>query len=236
MSTILKAGAAPQAAFDGSHFQLRDLMAEAQAVVLRAREEARRIIADSRAIVEQDAAAARQSGYRAGYDEGSKVGREEGHTTALRDASTQFESEQNQLVSTLQACLEEVAAQRQGLLQEARRDLLGLAIEVAERVTRVSGKLHRDVALENVRAATAMIVAQSDMTISVHPSDLQAVERFANELHIQLGTLSHTKVVAREDVAPGGVIIETEQGRVDATLDRQLERIAAAMTGTEFSE
>jgi len=121
------------------------------------------------------------------------------------------------------------ALERQRLLASAKKDLLRLAVAVAEKILRREVARDDEVAVEMAARALAEARQRREVTLRIHPADAEAVRRSHERL---LSALSRTRVLElREDpaVAPGGALVETEAGIIDARLETQLEAIAAAL-------
>lgn len=121
------------------------------------------------------------------------------------------------------------ALERQRLLASAKKELLRLAVAVAEKILRREVARDDEVAVEMAARALAEARQRREVTLRIHPADAEAVRRSHERL---LSALSRTRVLElREDpaVAPGGALVETEAGIIDARLETQLGAIAAAL-------
>jgi flagellar biosynthesis/type III secretory pathway protein FliH len=115
---------------------------------------------------------------------------------------------------------EELARYKSALRAEAEAELVELAFAVAKRIVR------REVSVDPtaVRALVASCMrdfpAVGVKRILVHPDDLAMVREAAG---------TGVEAVGDPGVARGGAVLETDQGRLDATIDSQLEEIALGL-------
>jgi type III secretion protein L len=187
--------------------QIRE-RAEAQAaqMIETARAEADRIMAQAHTEAESAKATAHEEGFARGQDEGARD---------LIEATLRV----NQSTEEMEA---KIVPQ-----------LKMLAMAIARRVIGRELEFHPEAIVEMVKQTLADKARQRrEITLRVNPADVQILKESRAEL---LEMVSRTKdIVIREDsdVAPHGVIIETEAGIIDAQLETQLgafERLLAAM-------
>jgi flagellar biosynthesis/type III secretory pathway protein FliH len=148
---------------------------------------------------------ARQSGYAAGLREGAQAAAEE-HATRL--ASLALAAARHR---------DAIAAQ-----------VAGLALQVARKMIGSLADDERLLALASTAARELLPEAQA--TVLVHPDRADAVRDLLCRLAADDGNESRVAFDVRADPGSGveGCRIETELGSVDATLDTQLRRLAAA--------
>ncbi len=207
-------------------FRLGDFVIEGRQIIEAAQRKADEILQHARAeaerIKEQAAVQGREEGTRQGREEGTKAG----HTEAVEKATAEFEAEHAQLASACEAQFREIERRKRDLLLAAHRDLLVLAVAIAERVTKRIGLIDREAVCENLAGVLDLVGSASDLVVEVNPDDVETLERFAPDLIAHRSDLKHVEVQKNESVAPGGCIVRTRGGRIDATLETQLERIA----------
>jgi flagellar assembly protein FliH len=75
-----------------------------------------------------------------------------------------------------------------------------------------------------VRGALRRLVERDRVLILVNPDDLEIVRDHASRLVGELGGIEHCEVQAERRVRPGGAIVRTAEGEVDATLETKLAR------------
>lgn len=211
--------------------QAEALTAAAQADADAARREARAMRAAAQQEVDGIREAARQAGFKAGYAEGFKQGSEEGRAVALAAAQREFAASQAQLTAAFRAGIESIEHGQAEWQAVARRDLAELALAIARRVVRHVGERDREVVLANLEEAVRLVGARSDVTIAVHPADAEAARVFAQSLLDLKESWEHVRVVEESEVSRGGCRIQWGSGSVDATLETQLDRIAAELKG-----
>ncbi len=101
--------------------------------------------------------------------------------------------------------------------------MLRLSVRVAEKIVGEQLRLHPDTIVEIVREVLRNVRPGKRLTIQVNPSEAQRVRGRLDRLRESLGTHSEIDVVAMASVAPGGCVIDSELGIIDARLETQLK-------------
>ena len=231
MSIVLKAGHATTRRVATSAFHMRDWRLEVDELLEQAQRQAADAIAEARARAELIQERARREGYQTGLEQGLTEGKQRGAEEALAAAQAAFDKDLAHLADNLTAVVREVSDQRRDRLHAAEHDLLNFAIDIAGSVTKVIGEANPDAARENLRSALQLVMAKTDATVRVHPADLSTLRRFAAQLADENAALPHLTFVEDEAVSRGGVQVVTEAGRIDATLETQMDQITRALTG-----
>ncbi|MGY3942345.1 HrpE/YscL family type III secretion apparatus protein [Aeromonas tecta] len=83
--------------------------------------------------------------------------------------------------------------------------------------------------LKVVREALSLVSNQKQVTIRVHPDQVQAVRDQIAKVHKDFPEIGYLEISADARLDQGGCILETEVGIIDASLDGQLEALSRAM-------
>jgi flagellar biosynthesis/type III secretory pathway protein FliH len=122
-----------------------------------------------------------------------------------------------------------VAAETRGA-QRAAPELAGIAVDIARAL--VGEAVSRDPAViaSAVSEALARFTRARRALVRVHPED-EATARAAVAQWVRRVGAEAAEVVADTTVARGGVRLETDRGRLDATLETRLAALEAALQG-----
>jgi type III secretion protein L len=190
------------------------LAAVAQKGVLKgtsfqAYEEAKQILA----LAEQEAERVRQEAVRL-RDEQARLGYEEGYRRGYEEA-----------LAGLARLEQETAA----LFEKIEPQVVALSVKVAEKIIGAELAARPEAIAAVVSQALRTVRHQRDISIRVHPSHVPALEGRKAQL---LGVLSRARdlmIRGDESMRPGGCVIETELGTLDADLTTQLEILERAL-------
>jgi flagellar assembly protein FliH len=115
----------------------------------------------------------------------------------------------------------ELASLRQRLRRETEEDLVRLAVAIARRILRREISTDPEAILGLVKAAFDRIDAREVIRLRAHPEDARTLEAsFAD-----LGLPERIEVIADKKLERGALLIETERGELDASVETQLEEI-----------
>jgi flagellar biosynthesis/type III secretory pathway protein FliH len=112
------------------------------------------------------------------------------------------------------------------MLKEVEGEVVRTAIKVAHEIL-TTELAQREDAIVDV-AATALSAAKNarDINLRVHPRGAKVLRAAKDRLVANLTRAKDLEIREDRRVNPGGVLIETESGVVDAQLETQLEEIA----------
>lgn len=210
---------------------LGDLSRQAAALRAKAQAEADQIIAEGKAerarLIEGAEAMGFEQGFARGLAEGRAQGVEEGRQTAIADVRREVEP----LGAAWAQGLEAFEQAREASRKSAAMDLVALAQAVARRVTHQVVTLHPEAAQDQLAHVLALVLEPSGITIEVHPADVALCQAVLPGLIEGRGEGSEIRVRASDDLARGSVVVRTGRGVIDASVDGQLDRLAAAMVG-----
>ncbi len=190
-------------------------LAESQRIRAAARREAAALVGRAR----EEAARYAQAGFEEGLKRGEAEVREEWR---------------KQLASPLAAMAE--SARRLSEFREMYRRYLDsqlppLVILLTKKMIRRELLLEEGTIVGMVRGALARVVGGSEVTLRVSPSDYEVLNARKAELSVGLDEIRGIRLEADSSVAPGGCLVETPSGLVDARLETQLEEAALILEG-----
>lgn len=201
---------------------------EVQLMRYQAGEEARRIMAEALEAAEEIRAEARKSGFEAGWAEGHTAGIAAA-TEAVHAETDRFRAEYHAEMEALFARIDETS---RTLWLDAEPQLVSLALEIARKVVKQEAAINPDIVIEVVKNALRRVVDSEGLRIRVNAADLENV-RAAREdiLSIVDGARNAEIVEIVEDrrVGPGGCVVESASGTIDATVETQFRTIEESM-------
>jgi flagellar assembly protein FliH len=136
-------------------------------------------------------------------------------------ARTRAAAEVQPVLEKLARSIEDLAQVRVRLRKQAEGDTIKLSLAIAKRVLRRELAMDADAMRGLVTAALEKLQAQEICRVRANPSQAAAITACLRQ------TVSNAKVEVIPDgsLQPGGVIFETNQGNLDASVDSQLQEI-----------
>jgi flagellar assembly protein FliH len=214
-----------------SAFSFADLERQAADVLAHARAQAAAILAEAESQAAALCAAREAEARERGLAEGRREGLEQITREASAKAAADARDRLNKLAAALEAALREFEQQRHNLLADAEHGLIELALAIARRVCKHDAARSSAAAAANAHALLALVQHQADAELLLNPADFAALHEALAALTQSAARMSHVKLAADESVTRGGCRLRGVHGELDATLETQLDRIAAALLG-----
>jgi flagellar biosynthesis/type III secretory pathway protein FliH len=126
--------------------------------------------------------------------------------------------------AALAAAADQLQALRTDAAASVEADAVDLALRIAEQAVGAAIAVDPELVVEAVRGALRRLVERDRVLILVNPDDLELVRDHVGRLVGELGGIEHCEVQAERRVRPGGAIVRTSEGEVDATLETKLAR------------
>ncbi|MCH8153361.1 MAG: hypothetical protein IH830_13425 [Planctomycetes bacterium] len=209
----------------GAVLDLGDLNRQAERVLEQARAEAQRIVEQSRAEAQELVAQAVQRGHAEGKEQGLAEGREQGREEAVG----QFKIQIGDLITSWTEAAQRWESDRNAMLDAAREDVLEFALAMGTKITHRTIEADPTVVTDQLAEALALLAEPTAVTVSINPEDRPMVESVLPDMLQRLSRCAHIDVREEETVSRGGCIVATGKGRIDATIERQIDRIVATI-------
>ncbi|SPN73938.1 type III secretion system protein,type III secretion apparatus protein, HrpE/YscL family,Flagellar assembly protein FliH [Chlamydia serpentis] len=116
------------------------------------------------------------------------------------------------------------------LRTKVREALVPLAIASVKKIIGKELETHPETIVSIISQALKDLTQNKNILIHVNPKDLPLVEKSRPEFKKIVEYADALILTAKSDVAPGGCIIETEAGIVNAQLDVQLDALEKAFS------
>jgi flagellar assembly protein FliH len=202
-------------------FELRSFEEDVEALSRLAR--AREVLREA----EEERDRMREEGRRAGFEAGLAEGRE----AAVRAERERVAAETAGLADALRRAAEGLETARAELAIEGERELLRLAVRIAERVVKAEVASGRPVAAANLRRAVELTARRREVRVRVHPADLSALEACLPDLRRSVTDLGAVAFDPDPSLARGGCVVTTSEGVADADVRAQLDEIERGLLG-----
>jgi flagellar assembly protein FliH len=215
---------------------LSGLAAEAQTVMLDARQQAARVLAEARGRAEASCEAAAARGYAEGLARGSSDGYADGFKKGLNEGRQMLAEKSAEMIVQLRAIIRELTGARDEMLHTGRCELLDFALELAAKI--VGHVAVRDIAAarQNVRKVLELADRHRELCVKVNPLQLEALAEYLPELTESLGHGGRVRLAGDATISPGGAKVHTDGGEIDATIETQLDNVVEALLGSRVSQ
>jgi flagellar assembly protein FliH len=174
--------------------------------------------ADAAAELAAQLRAARQAGYHDGYRDG---------LVALDGFKQSYAM---QTTAQIGALLKSLGDELGGLQQDMARTLAVAATHLARRIVRAELESRPELVAQVAQEAVdTLLLSARHITLRVHPDDQPLVAQGAAEVLAARGA----RLLADASMARGGVLVESDIGVIDATLETRWRRAVASLGSDE---
>lgn len=155
------------------------------------------------------------------YEQAKRRGYEEGQKKAAGEARDKI----NQALSTL---TEAITAKKK-IIRSSEPDILKLAVKIAEQVIKSEVSINKDVVMNIVAEAVSKITDREQVVIRVNPANVDQIKGQKSRLLALIDGVKNLTIQEDNQVDPGGCIVETTLGFVDARIATKLTAIEDAL-------
>lgn len=125
--------------------------------------------------------------------------------------------------------LNQAVIERKKIIKDAEPEILRIALKSAEQIIRSEVSLHRDVCLNIVSDAINRVSDREQVIIRVNREDAEYIKKFKDKLSGIVDGIKSFSILEDSQIEPGGCIIETNLGYVDARISTKLQAIEDAL-------
>jgi flagellar assembly protein FliH len=206
-------------------FSLKDIEAQANAILRSAQQKAERIIAGAQTEAIEIQRRAHSQALAAGHKQGLEMGKAEGKKSGHAAALAEHGAAMTKVVQALSKAVQEIEHNRLELQNRGLTEVIDLASAIARRVTKRQGIVDPEVLTANLREAMSLAVHAADVRIALHPSQLEKLQAELPALRLAWPQLKHVQLTEDPSIAPGGVKVQCTHGLIDGDLSMQLDRV-----------
>jgi flagellar assembly protein FliH len=213
-------------------FSLADIARQAAGFITSAKRQANDLISQAQVAGEELRRIGREEGLIEGKTEGMSLGLEEGRQTGHAQALAEHREQLTAAIGALAAAAQEFDCRRLEFEAGVLREVVELSLRIAGKITKRQGELDPQMLERNLAEALKLVIGMHKLRIAIHPTQKAALADAMPRLKLDFPTLEHAELVEDASIAPGGCRLLTRQGAIDATLDEQLNRVAADLLNT----
>jgi len=195
---------------------------ESQSIKRAAQDEAEKIIADARQKAKEIEDAARTA-----FAEDKKAAEDQGRAAGRETGFAEGKAEVTRLIERTQTVLERAQDKRAEILSETEQEIIDLVLLISRKVIKVISENQRNVVISNVVQALRKVKGRGNIIIRVNMIDVKLTTDHMKDYIQMLEGAKSIQVAEDSSVDPGGCIIETDFGEIDARIASQLAELEA---------
>ncbi|MEW6620451.1 MAG: FliH/SctL family protein [bacterium] len=196
----------------------------ANQILNEAKESSNEILTKTNSEIDQVTQVAKQDGYEQGFKEGKEQGINAGQEVIKKT------------LSQIHNVLLEAKHKREEIIQTNQEMILDLALMIAKKIIKTELATNKQAILKNLTQTLKKVKNKEEIKVKINPVHLQELSSKKEELLSQVFGLEGINFEEDENIEPGGCLIETNFGLIDATISSQLEIIYEALRDKETRE
>ena len=142
--------------------------------------------------------------------------------TVTNETKERVRGEYTQLMKQVHAILDQAIEKRRYLIKEFEHEVADLVLLIVQKIVKVISEEDRSVVIKNLHHSLSLLKDREHFLIHVNTIDLSAVRDEVDSMKKLLEIKGLITVVEDSTIEPGGCVIETELGEVDARISTQL--------------
>jgi len=170
---------------------------------------------------EQDVEARLSQAYQQGRTEGRESAEAE-----FRQVLTDCRAETDERIGALLGAMGE---QLRLLGETLEREAYQFALAVAARIIKREVTMDNEIIIRQIKGAIRRVVGVETIKLRVHPADEEIVREHRAVSLASAGSIRDLVIEADDSLEPGGCIIESTAGNVDARIATQISQVATAL-------
>jgi flagellar assembly protein FliH len=151
------------------------------------------------------------------YIEGEKLGQDAGYKKGYEEVE--------RLINRLHVIINRTIDKRNDILDEVETQVVELALMMVRKVVKVIAENQKNVVVNNIIQALKKMKARSDVIIRVNLQDLEMASEHTESFIKEIEGDGKLSLVEDSSIEPGGCIVETDFGEIDARISSQLAEI-----------
>ncbi len=155
--------------------------------------------------------------------------REEGCLKGYEEGQAQAFAQNEQTLAQITALLQEIDRGKDALLMQYEQSMLDLALDIARKVVGTQLMENDEAFLNIFRRAAEGLRATKAVRLQVSRHEARIVTASSDYLKSLVSGAERLDIEVLEDKEPGTCILETEDVLIDASADRQLEKLTQAV-------
>lgn len=191
--------------------ELAEIDTQIEEIMINASEEAGKVLEEAKVEAEANINDIKANAWEEGYREGEETGR------------SQILAQSEEIYNNASSLLMDVSNKRKEMLVEAKKEVIELAFTIAKKVIKKEVE-NKEVLFENIMEAMEKAPKSREIKIYINFEQYTLASELKEVLGKSFSALN-IEIIEDSSIKPGGAVIETKLGRIDASIEGQLEAI-----------
>lgn len=166
-----------------------------------------------------------KEGYAKGFSNGQEEGFKKGYQDGFESGKKESFQKLVDFFGILDKSAKEISKFKEDILRESENEIAKMSLSIAKKVINKELLIDPSIVLTIIRDALSKIYYKKKFVIYVNPLDLELVKSEQEKVSSVLENFESFVIKPSSQVEPGGCIVETESGTVDARVESKYEKV-----------
>lgn len=155
------------------------------------------------------------------YDESYQVGLKDG----FKAAADQRLQEINKAIDDFQTLVSSIQKIKSDLVHQNEAHIVSAIFHISRKIAYAHIEENPDLVLPVIKQTVEIAQSDEEVTVLVSPEQIDFIENLKNLSNRDFDFLKNIRLEPSESIAPGGCIVETNYGVIDAQIETRINKI-----------
>ena len=160
-----------------------------------------------------------------GVKEGERQGMSDAQKKIAQQAEQKIAAEMKTILPAFQQVITQIKDEQQRCIASWEQEVIALSCLIAEKIIRRELTVKPMDSLTLVKELLQQTVGQTVVSINLSPQDYSVLEGYQQKGQLPFSKEQFALIQQHKEIAPGGCLVQTVNGEINATVEKQLERI-----------
>lgn len=161
-----------------------------------------------------------------------QISRSEGLEDGKKEGQDQISEIINQALETLN----EAIKQRKKIIKDSESEIVRLSLKIAEQIIHNEVSVNKDAVMNIVAEAINRVSDRENVIVKVNRDDVEYIKKYKDKLSGIVDGVKNLSILEDSQVDPGGCVVETNLGFVDARISTKISLIEQAIGKAQESD
>jgi flagellar assembly protein FliH len=155
------------------------------------------------------------------YLEGRKLGLDEGRKQAFEAHGKEITAR----LSELSQLIHELGHMKKEILNYNEAHIIQLLFHLSSKLAQSQLEFDTQPLLNTIKSALELAQGEENITLHVSEKQIEFLEKLKLENKVEFDYLEKVKLISNSNISPGGCIVETNYGEVDAQIEQRISQL-----------
>ncbi|MFA5104078.1 MAG: FliH/SctL family protein [Candidatus Margulisiibacteriota bacterium] len=162
--------------------------------------------------------------------------RESAKAEGLEEGKREGEAQISEAINQALETLNEAIKQRKKIIKDAESEIVRLSLKIAEQIIRSEVSVNKDAVMNIVAEAINKVSDRENVIVKVNRDDAEYIKTYKEKLAGIVDGVKNLSILEDSQVEPGGCVVETNLGFVDARISTKISLIEQAIGKAQESD